>query len=198
MNISRHARFALSGAQVEAKPKVPGKVFRTVFSVCIIAYAFALLVQMGPESPPRNRLIKLVSPVLDYPALWQNFAVFSPEPRESNIYISAVVTFADGSSQYFAYPRLDRLSLWDRMQKERYRKYALDNVYKDDDRGLWPDMARYVARLFYHAGRKPIAVSLQRNFSDIPAPEKGIGKPLPVGYDSATFFVYYVKPEDLQ
>lgn len=183
---------------VETKPKVPGKVFRTVFSVCVVVYVFALVIQMGPESPPRNRLIKLVSPALDYSALWQNFAVFSPEPRESNIYISAVVTFADGSSQYFVYPRLDRLSLWDRMQKERYRKYALDNVYKDDGRGLWPDLARYVARLFYKAGRKPIAVSLQRHFSDIPTPEKGIGKPLTNGYDTVTFFVYSVKPEDLQ
>lgn len=182
----------------ETEPKKPGRAFRSIVSLGIIAYATAVALQITPSTPLRDRLVPYVMPFLDYTGTWQNFAVFAPNPRDENIYISAIVTFADGSTQYFAYPRLDRLNYFDRMQKERFRKYALDNAYKDTDRGVWPDLARYIARTSARAGAVPISVSLQRHWSDIPPPQKGVGKPLPENSQQLTFFVYTVSPEDLE
>lgn len=176
----------------------PGPLFRGLVSLAVIAYVLALLVQMSPASNVKERLEKSVTPVLEYLGIWQNFAVFSPNPRSTNIFLSATVTFADGSAEFFEYPRLERLNMWERVQKERFRKYGLDNVYNDGERGLWPDLARYIARLYYGAGKKPIAVSLQRHWSDIPPPEEGLANPLPEQAKMLTFYVYDVKPEDLQ
>jgi hypothetical protein len=179
-----------------SRQRSPGLVFRIVVSSVIVFYIAAQALWMMPSTRFRDLLFNPISPFLSYTGLWQIFAVFSPDPRSTNIYLSAVVTGADGSARYVEYPRQNRLDLWDRIRKERFRKFGLDNLYWDAHRVLWEDAARYVARQFRE--RSPVMVSLQRHWHNIPSPEQGLGKPLPDAFETSTFFVYQVKPEDLK
>lgn len=170
--------------------------FRIIVSMALVIYICACIVWMLPESRFRNALYDILKVPMLYTGIWQNFAVFSPNPRLNNMYLSAVVTFEDGSTQYFEFPRNDKLALWQRPQKERFRKFGLDNLYYDQHRVLWPDAARYVARQVRE--KAPVLVALQRHWQDLPPPERGLGNPLPDEYGLHTFFVYRVKPEDLR
>lgn len=180
----------------ESQGNRPSLPFRIIVSSLIALYIVAQALWMMPSSRFRDLLFNPISPFLSYTGLWQIFAVFSPEPRYTNLYLSAVVTCADGSAQYFEYPRNDKMGIWERIRKERFRKFGLDNLYWDGHRVLWTDAARYVARQFRQ--RSPVMVSLQRHWHYIPAPAQGLGKPLPQSFQTSTFFVYQVKPEDLQ
>lgn len=172
---------------------LPTRIFITLG---ILIYAGVNAIWMLPNMPLRNRLNEPLKPGLLWSGLWQNFAVFSPDPRLNNMYVSAVVTFADGSMQYYELPRNDKLPVWQRPQQERYRKYGLDNLYYDSSRMLWADAARFVARRF--RTRAPVYVSLQRHWQDIPPPELGLNKPLPEAFHNRTFFIYPVTAEDLK
>lgn len=180
------------------QPEKPSTLFCVVVSVCLVAYMVAVALQMGPAVPLRNHLVVLVAPFLDYTGTWQNFAMFSPEPRRKNLFLSAVVTYSDGATAYYSYPRLERLNFWDRMQKERFRKYGFDSLVHDENRGLWTDFARYVARQSAGSELVPIQVSLQRHESDVPAPKEFKKHPQQPAYNVTTFFVYDVRKEDLK
>lgn len=177
-------------------PKQPGLAFRIFVSIGVCVYIFAATVWVLPSSKLRDKLYAKVAPLMMYSGLWQNFAVFSPDPKFNNMYLSAVVTCADGSTHFFEYPRTDKMPVLDRVAKERFRKYGLDNLYWDGNSMLWADEARFVARQY--ADKAPVLVSLQRHWQDIPEPSAGLGKPLPDPYDVHTYFVHEVVPEDLK
>lgn len=140
-----------------------------------------------------------LTPVVLYTGLWQNYAVFSPNPRNINVHLEAIVTYNDGSARVWYYPRMERLGLIDRTFKERYRKYGHDHLNWAADKKLWPDFARFVARQMNNVpNAQPIQVELKRFWQKIPPPEIGLGHPMPEHVNEFIFYTYPVLREDLQ
>ena len=132
--------------------------------------------------------------------------MFSPDPLSVNFRVSAEVVFRDGSTKSWEFPRMEKLGLGERFQKERYRKWR-ERVRQDVYAGIWDDTCRYIARLFRNPANPPVRVILIRYWQPIPPPRITAGKrkpddfqPVPDHYDlnfNYRFKFYDVKPGDL-
>lgn len=175
------------------------RVPKAVISAFILMYVLVLVVWLQPNQRWRNNVLQPVRPIIMFSGLWQNFEVFAPDPRKVNIHLDAEVTFADNTRTIWEYPRMDKLDYLERMVKERYRKLGMDYANWDENKKIWPDLARYIARQEAASrGRVPIQVVLRRHFTFIPPPDIGL-----IGADheperSAEFFKYVVQPGDLK
>jgi hypothetical protein len=136
----------------------------------------------------------LARPYLVFTGLFQSWDMFSPAPKRTNSYLEAMLVYPDGTTEYWEYPRMDRLSFRERYVKERYRKfveYVFDDKYSD----ILPDVARYIARQAVARGSKrPEMVMLIENRSDLVQNPDGSFNDLP--WQSRVFYRYRLDPED--
>jgi hypothetical protein len=71
--------------------------------------------------------------------------MFSPLPKAVNSYVEGIVVYADGDTRKWRFPRMEQLGFSERYIKERYRKYV-ENLTEDNNRALWPDAVRFIAK----------------------------------------------------
>jgi hypothetical protein len=137
-----------------------------------------------------------VRPYMLWSGLFQGWDMFAPTPPNVNAYIEAAVIYKDGRTQSWKFPRMEQLGLVERYYRERYRKFT-ENLRQDANAGLWPDVARHIARLNNHdTSNPPAIIILVRYWSEIAAP--GANTPGRGRLQGHIFFEYNVKPEDLQ
>ena len=170
---------------------------KIMISLFVVMYICAIGLWLLPDSETKETLIAPLEPFILYTGLWQTYTVFAPNPRNFNLDLQATIVYRDGSSSVWKYPRMEQMGLLERMEKERFRKYGYDNLNSADNRVLWPDFARYVARLNRRDGNQPALITLERNWADIAAPAVGMGKPLPAHDHHRRFFTYTVVRGDL-
>ena len=121
--------------------------------------------------------------------------MFAPIPKSANTYIEAVVVYKDGSQKTWTLPRMEQLSLTEKLFKERYRKFA-DNLQREENDDLLPDAARYIARLNSSPGRPVKMVTLIQKWSFIVP--RADGSYIPEPWQEHVLLGYGVRPEDLQ
>ncbi|MFZ0738055.1 MAG: hypothetical protein WCA98_05265 [Candidatus Acidiferrales bacterium] len=136
-----------------------------------------------------------VRPYFLWSGLFQSWDMFSPSPKTTNSFMEAIVLYKDGSTLIWSFPRMELLSLTDRYPKERYRKFVED-LLNDKNSALWPDVARYVARLPNIRAQQPQKVMLLVRWSDIVYHDDGTFTRSP--WDEHVFYSYDVQTEDLQ
>jgi hypothetical protein len=90
---------------------------------------------------------------------------------------------------------MEQLSFTERYYKERYRKFA-ETLQDDRNVGLWPDVARHLARLYSNPANPPEIVMLISYWSDI-TPERN-GARHGERPNARILFEYRVTPEDLK
>jgi hypothetical protein len=149
--------------------------------------------------PLNNPLVssfrKLVRPYFIWSGLFQSWDMFSPDPKRVNSYLEAIVIYEDGSSELWSFPRMELLSSNERYAKERYRKFE-ENLQNDQYSGLWPDAARYIARLNNQKTSPPKTIMLVVRWSEIiPRTDDKYDRGQ---WNSNIFFTYDVQPEDLK
>src|SRR5262249_18355032 len=149
------------------------------------------------ESPLIARCRQLVRPYLLYTGLFQKWDMFAPDPSKLNNYIDAVVTYSDGHSSVWSFPRMENLGYINKYFKERYRKYANDCLNLDISSALGPDAARYIARENNRSSNPPIAVDLVRHWSIVQPPGPG-GEAPPAPWNQYPFYRYIVQEGDLK
>jgi hypothetical protein len=136
-----------------------------------------------------------IRPYMVWSGLFQSWDMFSPVPKVTNAYVEAVIVYRDGSTGMWSFPRMDLLSATEKYSQERYRKFV-EVLLDDRNSALWPDVARYVARMPDVRGRDPQKILLVVRWSDIIAHHDGTFTRSP--WDAHVFYSYDVKPEDLQ
>jgi hypothetical protein len=147
------------------------------------------------DSPLITLCNDLVRPYFRWSGLFQSWNMFSPIPKSANAYVEATVVHQDGLRTTWAFPRMEQLSLTRRVFKERYRKFAED-LTRDENDALLPDVARYIARLNSTTSNPAKTVILVQKWSFIvPRPD---GSYVPVPWDQHILYGYGVKPEDLK
>jgi hypothetical protein len=135
-----------------------------------------------------------VRPYLRWSGLFQAWDMFSPSPKSVNSYIEAVVIYKDDSSETWTFPRMEQLSFTERYFKERYRKF--EEALPDTNYSLlWPDAARYVARMKSSTANPVVTVMLVDWWARIPPAFNSDG--VKTTRDANVFFTYQVQPGDL-
>ena len=94
----------------------------------------------------KNAVVANVAPFFRWSGLWQGWAMFAPNPIAEDVYVSAVAYFADQSSSTWILSKMDDFDYATRYGKERWRKWANDNLRSDTNRALWQPAAEYLAR----------------------------------------------------
>jgi len=174
------------------------KIRLPVISAFIVYHLLALTIWLWPPSLLRTALLPPFYNYIAFFGLWQRWNVFAPDPKNWNQYLTATIVFADHSKKVWEFPRMERFDVLSRMQKERYRKWSHEGVNDFSQSRIWPDTARYIARLNYSAQNPPVMISLTRHWSWIPAPVGGPHREIKDAGGQYTFFTYAVSPQDLQ
>jgi hypothetical protein len=173
-----------------------GCMKRVAISAFLLFHLLAITCWCLPiDSPLLGACRSAIRPYFLWAGLFQSWNAFAPAPKAVNSYVEAVVIYQDGSIRNWKFPRMEQLSLTERYYRERYRKFV-ENLKEDSSAPLWPDAARYVARLNNNASTPPQIVMLIRHWSDI----------VPGNSPSASsdawhvqiFYEYDVKPPDLK
>jgi hypothetical protein len=137
----------------------------------------------------------LVRPYFLWAGLFQSWDMFAPVPKGANTYIEAELHYRDGSRNTWTYPRMEEMSIREKLFKERYRKFA-DNLERSELDDLLPDAARYIARLNSAPGNPVNTVILIQRYSFIVP--RSDGTSVPDSWESHILLGYEVRPEDLK
>lgn len=170
--------------------------------VAISAFILFHLVAITCWSVPINSLLipkckQLIGHYMLWSGLFQGWDMFAPDPSKLNCYVVAEIKYRDGQTRLWKFPRMQELGYVERYFRERFRKFSTEYLRTDDHAAMWPEAARYVARVNSSASNPPVSVSLIRYWSEIGPQEPGkVYKP-GLWYQY-TFFTYPVKPADLQ
>src|SRR3954469_688867 len=70
-----------------------------------------------------TRLVQKIEDYVIWSGLWHSWDMFSPDPLSLNFNVQAFITYADGVTETWDFPRMDKMGLWEKFQKERYRKW---------------------------------------------------------------------------
>jgi len=121
---------------------------RAAINVFILFHLVAITCVALPWNLPITGSIKeLVRPYMRWTFLYQTWDMFGPDPQKVNSYVKSVIITQDRHMQVWSFPRMEELSLGERFQKERYRKFA-DVLPQPQMALLWPDISRRIAGQF--------------------------------------------------
>jgi hypothetical protein len=105
-----------------------------------------------------------------FTGFWQYWDMFSPNPSNIDFYGTAMITYRDGATKPYNFPRIYTMGVPEKYVSERYRKYY-ERAHTEDDKWIWPTFAQRVALLNYNNPMNPpVKVVLTRNFYRIPQP----------------------------
>lgn len=182
-------------------PLTPKKTTRNLTNGFILFHLAAFACWSNPLNKEfRNPFVEWIAPYMEWTGLWQSWAMFAPDPMRVNAHLEALIIFRDGSQAIWSFPRTQKQGYLERYLKERYRKWSSDYVRVDAYGSLWPDTARFIARLHRKPENPPVEVRLIRRWMIIPPPLPGNRQVLPKEYrhdQSHTFFVFSPTAEDL-
>ncbi len=153
------------------------------------------------DSPDCQLKTQMIAPFINYLnffGLWQGWSVFE-KPRKYNEYLTATLTFGDGSQRTWEFPRMEKMNIIDKMFKEKFRRWTNDCLSDVNLSFLWPDAARYVARINRTDHGYPTAVSFIRHWTWMDPPGKGICPSLRNTDDGQeTLYTAHLSAKDLQ
>ena len=193
---SSNLRSTPAGAQIQ-DPRVDCLALakRVAINTFLSFHILAIACWCLPVTTPLTMAFRdLLRPYFVWSGLFQSWDMFSPSPKSINSYVEAIVLYKDGNTRIWAFPRMERLSLTSRYFKERYRKFV-ENFKEDKFALLWPDAARFIARLNNNGPNPVKMVLLVRHWSNIVPRMDGTKTPEP--WDAHVFYGYMVRPEDL-
>jgi hypothetical protein len=152
----------------------------------------------SPDCSLRTELIGPFVGYLNFFGLWQGWSVFE-KPRTYNGYLTATITFKDGTKRTWEFPRMEKMNLVEKMFKEKFRRWTNDCVSDENLSFLWPDTTRYIARLNHTGHSNPKSIAIIRHWTWIEPPEKGISRPLRETDDGQdTLYTGYISDADLK
>jgi hypothetical protein len=153
----------------EVPKEKPAGWKRAFINAFIVLHVYIIVFWGMPASNFRNLAVSLVERYVIKMGLWHSWDMFSPDPLAVNFNVEAHITFEDGSMRIWEFPRMEKLGIWERYQKERYRKWR-ERVRQDAYGPVWDDTARFVARLNNTGTNRPAKVVLMRHWGPVSPP----------------------------
>ena len=123
------------------------KAIKLISQGLAMLYLSVAFILSMPEGFPLRHWVAMASePLMRFSGLWQGWAMFAPNPISEDIYVSARVSFSDGSHVDWDLSRMNKMGYGQRYAMERWRKWANDNLRLDDNKALWPAAGLWIAR----------------------------------------------------
>ena len=190
---------ALSHAPYKAPLEPAWKVFLSLF---VVYYFFVVVAWLLPDDwANRDQLTEKTWPHMVFFGWFQHWSLFSPDVRHIIYHETAVISFADGSTKVYEFPRMQRMDLWEKFRHEKLRKMFSDNIPWDGYKQFLPYVARYIARANSNPENQPVQVTFIFNstYNPPPDPESWSWRDRPLPHtDKKITFVYDVTALDLQ
>lgn len=131
----------------------------------------------------------------------QYWGVFAPNPRNLLYHTTAMITFEDGTTKLYEFPRTQMMSQWEKFCREKQRKLFSDNIPWRDGEQFRPAVARYLALSNANPSNQPVQVTMEMHQSWVtdPDPKNWTYRDrLPEHTETVSpFFVYKVAKRDL-
>jgi hypothetical protein len=167
---------------------------RVLVTVFVLFHLCAIFIWSFPiRLRPLQRAKSMVAPYMVWSGLSQGWAFFAPDPVNSNNYLDAQITFRDGQKTIWKFPMPQDVGYFRRYFMDRQLMWSSDSLRLDENSGLWPDAARYIARLNNNRDNPPKTIELIRHWWVIAPPNSGN----PETWRQYTFFTYSVLAGDL-
>jgi hypothetical protein len=191
-----------ASAPAERNAPIWVKAFVLFHLLAITIWAFPnppVAVQQGKAQPAGTDWLEVWDkkylmpspPVQDYlliSGFWQYWDMFAPDPVQQDVWCDAVVTFKNGTSSVYAYPRIYSLPLHLKYIKERYRKFY-ERVSDPNYAYLWGQFGQRIAlECDRDPSNPPVAVALRKHVLPIAPP----GAPQQKDYSVFQYYTYTV------
>lgn len=172
---------------------------RAAISLLVSWHAFALFIWLMPGNTPIVQAC--LGPVRSYlvsTGMAQSWQMFSPNPDKTDVYLSANITYADGSVRAYTFPRMVSMGYVRRYQEERWRKYTEVATHSVQPT-VWAALARYAARVNNTLpNNPPVSVELIRHSREVPPPGTPLPKYMAASIHTSTGpFILPIRAEDL-
>ncbi len=171
------------------EPVLAGKGFfssllRFLISAFILWQLLMITFWLMPPSATQQLLYKPLHSYLWMVGCDQNWNMFSPNPSDLDVYMSAQITYQNGTQKTWVFPRMHSLGILAKYQQERFRKF-IENAHLDVHSAVWPYVAKFAARANNNqpTTNPVVHVELIRTWQVIPAPPM-----TPTNYTSYTFY----------
>ncbi|UXR64633.1 hypothetical protein EZJ49_16350 [Bdellovibrio bacteriovorus] len=152
---------------------------KSLISVFIAVHVIMMVTAALPDrSAVGDQVLRFLSAYQVFFGLDQTWSMFAPNPASVNSYLTATLTFKDGSTEQWTFPRASQLDDMERFTAgERYRKYQQENLLPMEKEELWFDLSRYVAREVEHIeqqgrGRQLQELYFYRHFNVVAPPSQ--------------------------
>lgn len=123
-----------------------------------------------------------------FTGFWQYWDMFSPNPASTDFYGTAEITYKDGRTLLYTYPRMYEMGMAEKYVSERYRKFY-ERAHPDLYKWIWPTFAQVIALKNYtDPSNPPVKVALTRHWLPIAPP----GKPQQPDYSQYTYYTHKV------
>ncbi len=152
------------------------KRMKTLRDYIFVAAALFYMVTAFFWSMPDSFALKTIvinpgAAFFQWSGLWQNWAMFAPNPVAEDVYVSATAFFTDGSTAVWKLNKMDEMSYATRYAKERWRKWGSDNLRQDSYRALWLPGADFIARkMGKEHSKKVTKLNLTRHWHPVTVP----------------------------
>ena len=141
---------------------------RIAISAFLIFHLSIVLLWNLPYCAIRVRAMNLTIRYLYPLGLWQNWAMFAPEPVKNTMTLQAIAIDKNGVLYNFAFPKMADFTLWQGVSRVRHSKYT--SYFASDEFATHREFgARHVVRqLDIPAEAFPVEVELQYVVRDTP------------------------------
>ncbi len=145
-------------------------VKRLAISAFLVIHLAALFLWNMPYCAIRVRTLDFAVRYLYPLGLWQNWAMFAPDPVQNTLMLQAVAVDKNGVLYNFAFPKMADFTLWQGVPRVRHTKFS--SYFANDEFAAHREFgARHVVRqLNIPREAFPVEVELQYVVRDTPPP----------------------------
>lgn len=178
------------------------KIRRPIISVGLFCVLMSFILYLMLPNLVLARVVEPYQKFLSYFSLYQGYGVFAPNPTVRNSHLVGIIYYEDGTMRLYKFPRLERISMLEKLTQERYRKFTEDNLPNPANNHILKDVAVYIARKCNTfesqdgVSNRPKYVLIQQFYSEVPPIHLRL--PSPSHFNVKTLCSYSITKEDLE
>jgi hypothetical protein len=144
---------------------------RPILSTALAVYVVCLFLIMSPPSPVVNALVTFVRPLVSWLGSVTPFGIMGPQVLRKNVYYSAKIKFADGSTKDWEFPHFleGETTDWQHQKLAFYFLWQYNMAFSNSN-ALALSAFRYIARHFHDEHNEPVLITIYEHSSEIQEP----------------------------